>query len=80
MKFRNLFTLNLKTFIIDLIIFIVGCYLYTVSYVACDAVGTICTQSSINYLGLILLIISIVHFLINLIIFIINKFKKNKKK
>jgi len=76
MEFRNLFILNLKTFIIDLIIFIIGIFLLIGFTTLCIAkVGVTCNQSPIAYIGLILIIISIAHFLINLIIFIINKLK-----
>lgn len=81
MKFRNLFILNWKTFIIDIIIFFIGGYLFREFYSgACIAsLGADCSQSLAAYLSLILIIISIAHFLINLVFFIIDKLKITKK-
>lgn len=81
MNIKKIFTLNLKTFVIDLIMFIVGFFLFVGFATLCIyEVGATCSQPALFYVGLILIIISIAHFLINLIILILNKLKKNKKK
>jgi len=77
MKLRGLFILNLKTFIIDLVIFIIGIFLYS-SSIVCFA-GP-CPQPNIHYVGMVLILISIIHFIISLIIFIYKKFNRTKKK
>lgn len=80
MKFKNLFTLNLKTLIIDLIIFIIGIFLAFGFLTLCTVpLGEQCPQPPFFYLGLILMLISIIHFITSLIIFVISKFKSKKK-
>jgi len=80
MKTKELFILNLKTFIIDLIIFVIGIFLLFGFLITWRSLlGQSCLQPPIIYLGLILIIISIIHFIINLIIFIYKKLKKRKK-
>jgi len=76
MEFRNLFILNLKTFIIDFVFFIIGIFLFIGFTTLCRAeVGKPCSQPALSYVGLILMLFSAAHFLINLIIFIYKKIK-----
>ena len=77
MKLKNLFVLSLKTFIIDLIIFIIGFLLFFGFATLCKAeVGTSCSQPLLFYLGFILILISILHFLVSVIALIIKKLIK----
>ena len=74
MKLRNLFILNLKTFVIDLIIFVIGFYFYW------NGINVDFEPSFLlSFVGLILILISITHLVINLIMFIYRKFKKKRK-
>jgi len=80
MNFRDLFILNLKTFIIDLIIFIIGCFLTLGFFTVCISDSAdICPQPVVFYIGFILIIISVIHFMINLIIYKKIRIKKRKK-
>jgi len=89
MKLKSIFILNLKTFVIDLVIFVIGILLF-VGLITCridkSATGEclecaqLCHHSPLFYLGLILILISIIHFIINLINFIYKKSRKGKRK
>ena len=78
MSTKNLFILDLKTFLIDLIIVIIGFILTALFFKLC--IFGPCKQHVLSYVGMILVLISIIHFLVNLIIFIIKKLSKPGKK
>ena len=73
-KLKNLFTLNLKIFIIDLIILIIGILLVLGFTTLCRTeVGAPCPQPPPLYLGLVLVVVSVIHFLISLVVLILKK-------
>lgn len=74
MKIKDLFILNLKTFIIDLIIFIIGIFLVLGFTTVCRAeLGIPCPQPPLFYFGLVLIVVSVICFLISLVVLILKK-------
>jgi len=71
----NFLKLSLRTALLDLGVFIIGIFLIRVFLKICvfDCAGV--KQSPFLYLGVILVILAILHFLINLVIFL-SKRKK----
>jgi len=79
MAFKKILKLSLITIITDIILFAIGAFLYAGFRRFCDCVVDIpceCSQPFSHYFGIFLMVLSLVHFFINLIIFIIIKFKK----
>ena|SRR3989344_434220 len=78
MNLKKLFNLNLTTIIIDIVILIIGAYIRISYKLSCSCLETQCNcpQSFLYYLGIILMIIAIAHFLFVLLAFILNKNKK----
>ncbi|MEK7209014.1 MAG: hypothetical protein AAB677_02025 [Patescibacteria group bacterium] len=68
MKIKDLFTINLKIILADLIIFLVGAFLFYGFTTVCRVIGETCPQPTLFYVGLILILFSIIHFIVNLIV------------
>lgn len=78
---KKIFKLNLITIIIDLVLLLGPRLLNITSRRLCNCevgLNCVCPQSLGYYLGIILMIVAILHFIVNLIVFIISKFKNNK--
>jgi len=79
MDWKKFFKPKLIHFIIDITIFSIGLILSQggVTYCRCAANTTCsCPQSSLLYIGLALLLISVIYFIILIVAFLSNKFKK----
>lgn len=73
--------MKLKTIlIIDLIIFILGLFIYYGFFTICKSISGECHQPFIIYIGLILALFSLIHFIITVLLNIANSNKKNKKR
>lgn len=78
---KKIFKLNLITIIIDLVLLFGPHLLNITSRRLCNCevgLNCVCSQPFSYYLGIVLTIVAILHFIVNLIIFIIGKFKNNQ--
>ena len=76
----NFFKLSLGTFILDLLVLIIGFFLIVTFLQICIFNCSQVKQSPFLVLGIVLFFIALLHFIINLIIFIYKKIKHNKKR
>ena len=78
MNWKGFFVINVKTIAIDLALLIFGVYLLYISVPLCDCAGQcVCPYTAKGDIyGLSVIIISVIHFIINLTRTIINKAQK----